>query len=322
MRDMACTTLSCEVDPYHDGWSLLDYLCHRFRYLPRETWECRLAAGKVRLSGMTASGGTVVARGDVVTYEVSAAEPAVDSGYGIVFEDDKLLVVSKSGNIPVHAGGKYILNTLVARVRGDVGVNVNLAHRLDRETSGLVVLTKTRDAARSVSSAFAGGRVRKVYIAVVHGNPEESEFRVDGPIAKAGREHPVPRRVVDAAAGKTAVTVFNVVERFERFAVVEAKPATGRTHQVRVHLEHAGHPVVGDKIYGVRPEVLAEYMEHGMTPRVQEALLLPRHALHLKLLRLLHPRTGAPLTLEAPIPPDMSSFIEARRLEVRPRAAR
>ena len=305
--------LSTRVDPYHDGWRLDEFLRHRFRYLDAATWEQRIRAGVIAVNGDVAGAGVTVRRGDVVEYEVRVIEPQVDFRYEVLYDDADLLAVSKSGNIPVHAGGTYFRHTLVAKLRADFGTELDLAHRLDRETSGVVVLVRHRRAAQALAGAFARCEVVKDYVAVVRGDPARDAFEVDAPIGRVGPEHPVVRRVIDAERGRPARTLFRVVERLGRFAVVEAKPLTGRTNQVRVHLEHAGHPVVGDKVYGVPREILEESLRDPASPRVTEHLLIPRHALHAGRVTLLHPRTRRLLVLEAPLPEDMAAFIAAER---------
>ena len=305
--------LSCAVDRYHDGWRLLDFLCHRFRYLDRETWADRIAAGRVRVDGAACSDALAVAEGAVVEYEVHVVEPPVDFAYAIVFEDDDLLAVSKSGNIPVHAAGTYFRHTLVARLREDMGTKLDLAHRLDRETSGLVVLTKNAEAARGMAAAFSRAEVEKVYVAVVRGQPGEDEFTVDAPVGKVDRDFPVARSVIDHDRGKPATTRFRVLERLRGVAVVEARPLTGRKNQIRVHLEFAGHPVVGDKIYGLPLELLEERLVSPESAQVRRHLILPRQALHAWRLRFPHPRTGTPVVLGAPLPRDMTEPMAARR---------
>lgn len=303
--------LSCEVDPYHDGWTLIDFLCDRFRYLDRETWTHRIERGRVRVNGATGADSLTVRAGDVVEYEVHVVEPPVDFAYTVAFDDADLIAVSKSGNIPVHAGGKYFRHTLVAKLREDTGIKLDLAHRLDRETSGLTVLTKNADAARGMAAAFSSGAVEKTYLAVVHGHPAEAEFTVDEPIGRGDRTFPVARSVVERVGGKPARTDFRVAERLRGLAVVEARPLTGRKNQIRVHLEFVGHPIVGDKIYGMPLDLLEERLILPESPRVLAHLVLPRHALHAWRLRFPHPRTGEPVSLEAPVPRDVADLIAA-----------
>ncbi len=163
---------------------------------------------------------------------------------------------------------------------------LSIITRLDRETSGLVLLALTRGRARALGQAMHAGRITKEYIAVVRGWPEWSETTIDAPIIRQGEVRSSPvwlKRCVDAC-GAQAVTEVRVERLFERpqgrFAVVRAVPRTGRTHQIRVHLAHAGHPLVGDKIYGGREGAYLDFIQAGWTPALAAELLLPRHALH------------------------------------------
>jgi 23S rRNA pseudouridine1911/1915/1917 synthase len=302
-----------KVDRYHEGWRLDEYLTHRFRYHPRELWLTRLADGHIWLNGSLAGAAEIVSAGDTVGYQIEIIEPPVDFSYGVVHSDDDILVVSKSGNIPVHASGKYIRHTLVARLREDLGGKLDLAHRLDRETSGLIVLSRNTEAARALGAAFSEGRVSKTYLAIVRGGPVEDEFVVDAPLRKIGRQHPIPRMVIDTRAGKPARTTFRVVERLEGATLIEANPLTGRTNQVRAHLEIAGHPLLGDKTYGMPARLLRKMVADPNDPEVLSHLAIPRHALHHQRMAFEHPRTGAPLSLVAPLAVDLAAFLESSR---------
>jgi len=147
-------TLTCEVDSYRSGWSIVDFLAHRFPYHTREGWTARVHDQWVSVNGEAVQFDHVVRKSDRVAYTIFHAEPPVDDRYNVVFEDDHYLAVAKSGNIPVHACGIYIVNTLIARLRADFGANVNLVHRLDRETSGVVVLAKHKEANRLLARMF------------------------------------------------------------------------------------------------------------------------------------------------------------------------
>ncbi len=269
---------------------------------------------------------------DEIEYTIEIIEPKVDFTYDIIHTDDDILVVSKSGNIPVHASGKFIRNTLIARLRDDLGKDLNLAHRLDRETSGLVVLTRNVEAARAISAAFAGGAVSKTYLAVVHGCPSDPTFEIDAPLGRIGKQHPIPRSIIDRKNGKPARTSVRVVEHLQgeraaegasgesrtsaapmEFSVIEARPHTGRTNQIRVHLESRGHPIIGDKTYGLSATLLRKLVEDPESPEVLAHLVLPRHALHHASIAFEHPRTGERLELTAPLPVDIADFIEKRR---------
>jgi 23S rRNA pseudouridine1911/1915/1917 synthase len=298
-----------KVDPFHNGWTLADYLTHRFRYHPRDMWLSRLATGNIRLNGRVAGGEEIVRTGDTVGYQIDIIEPPVDFSYQIIYSDDDILVVSKSGNIPVHASGRYIRHTLVARLREDLGEPVNLAHRLDRETSGLVLLTRNAEAARALGEAFREGRIHKSYLAIVRGGPGEDGFVIDLPLRKIGKRHPIPRMVVDRRAGKQARTAVRVMERLRDVTLVEANPLTGRTNQIRAHLEAVGTPIVGDKSYGLPARLLRAMIADPEDPEVLRHLILPRHALHHARMSFDHPRTGQSLSLDAPPPSDLIAFL-------------
>ncbi len=337
--------LSTKVHHPYRGRTVLQFLCERFRYLPRELWEKRIKTGKIRLNGRIAGAKDIVDTDDEIEYTIEIIEPAVDFTYDIIYTDDDILVVSKSGNIPVHASGKFIRHTLIAKLRADLGKDLNLAHRLDRETSGLVVLTRNVEAARSISAAFADGAVSKTYLAIVRGCPSDDTFEIDAPLGRIGKQHPIPRSIIDRKKGKPARTSVRVIEHLRgrpitetlvqggtategapgegrasapptAFSIVEVRPHTGRTNQIRVHLESRGHPIIGDKTYGLSATLLRKLMVDPDSPELLAHLILPRHALHSAHIAFEHPRTGERLELSAPLPADMANFIDARHLRM------
>ena len=194
------------------------------------------------------------------------------------------------------------------------GGQVSLINRLDRETSGLTLIAKTAAMARTLGLEMMARRVEKEYLALVWGWPESDEFAVDAPLLRGGSVMPSRiylKRMVHPA-GAAARTRFHVERRFTRagtkggrFALVRAFPETGRTHQIRVHLAHAGHAVVGDKIYGPDEGCYLEFIETGWTPALAARLLLPRHALHSAALRL--PALG--LAWASPLSPDLAAWM-------------
>ena len=190
------------------------------------------------------------------------------------------------------------------------GGQVSLINRLDRETSGLMLVAKTRDAARRLHQQMEARRIAKEYLAIVWGWPEREEFASDAPILRQGSRGPsrIYLRQAVHPDGAEARTRFRVVRRFERdgacFTVIHAIPETGRMHQIRVHLSHAGHPIVGDKIYGPDEGCYLEFIETGWTPALAARLLLPRHALHSAALHLLD--TGS--IFRSSLPADLAAW--------------
>lgn len=321
-------TLTCTVDSYRSGWTIVEFLAHRFKYHTAEGWERRIRDNWVTANALAVDPDARVHKGDTIQYTIWHEEPPVDDSYDVLFEDEWLLAVGKSGNIPVHACGVYITHTLIARLKNDFGEKLNLAHRLDRETSGVVILCKDRESNRRLAGMFARGEVEKLYLAVVYGRVDQDRFAVDAPIGKMdqrdrfpreyayGKAHNLatylPKRRVDRENGKPARTVFEVAERSDGFTALRAVPETGRTNQIRVHLAHVGHPIVGDKVFALRGDLREEILRDGLTGRVKDALVLDRHALHCASLRFAHPMTGERIGIEAPLPKDMAPYFVAK----------
>jgi 23S rRNA pseudouridine1911/1915/1917 synthase len=234
----------------------------------------------------------------------------------VIFEDADLLVVDKPPFLEAHPSKPSSRTTLWDELRGLLayeianGGQVGIINRLDRETSGLTLAAKHRDAARRLSMLMQSRAIEKEYLALVHGHPPHDQWRVDGPLLRQGDIRPSPvwvKQCVDPA-GAAATTEFRVERRFEKdgapFALVRALPETGRMHQIRVHLAHSGHGIVGDKLYGpAGEECYLEFIETGWTPSLATRLLLPRQALHSAILCA----EGREWQSELPI--DLASFV-------------
>lgn len=192
------------------------------------------------------------------------------------------------------------------------GGQVSIINRLDRETSGLVLIAKTKAAARRFCSLMERGRIAKQYLALVRGWPAADRFAIDSPLLRQGlhRASRIYLKQCVHPAGAPARTSFQVVRRFTgasggAFALVRAHPETGRMHQIRVHLAHAGHSVVGDKIYGPSEDHYLTFIQTGWTPALEQTLLLRRHALHSCVLEI----EDESLRWEASLPDDMDAFL-------------
>lgn len=246
-----------------------------------------------------------------------AAEPAVE--YRVIHSDDHLIVVDKPANLVIHPGagrkGGTLVNGLLAEFPELAVVGraerPGIVHRLDRDTTGVMVVARTNEAAKSLVGQFKRKTVEKRYTAVVWGEmPFDSDW-VDLAIGVDPRK-PTLRMVVHEG-GQAASTFYAVEERLGVASVVSAMPRTGRTHQIRVHLSHLGFPILGDPPYGRR---IAGAWKGWLDRRAAEGRPLPslsRHALHARTLTLDHPGTGARVTYEAPLPMDMVELIEILR---------
>ena len=240
----------------------------------------------------------------------------------VLGETPDLMVVDKPAGLLVHpskpGGPKTLWDGLRELLAYEIanGGQVSLINRLDRETSGIVLVAKNASAARSAAIAMQEGQIKKTYLTLVYGHPERDTFSIDAPIIRQGEvtDTRIHLKRTIHPAGAHALTHFTVKKRFEnqygKFSLVEAKPITGRTHQIRVHMASTGHYVVGDKIYGPSEQLYLDFIETGWTPRLVEILHLPRHALHSSGLTM--PWNGENLCWQCKPPQDFQDFIEDR----------
>jgi len=291
--------------------TLLEFLVSKFKYLSAAEWEERITSGKVVVNDHAASPGQPLRAGDEVAYTTNAwEEPAVRTDYRVVYEDDQLLVVSKPAPLPVHAIGAYFRNTLMHLLRRDrpEARDFHLVHRLDSETSGLIALVKNPQYLKKLQTQWRTREVQKTYRAIVFGAFPPGSQKVDAPIGpKKGSEIRM-KLAVTKEAGHDSVTEFALVEAKKDFSLVQARPLTGRTHQIRVHLEHLGFPIVGDKLYSGNDETFLHFYENDWDEWLRERVLLPRVALHAYRLEFPHPETGKLMEFESPLTEDLVSF--------------
>jgi len=216
----------------------------------------------------------------------------------VLYEDPGVIAINKPAGMVVHAGaGRHagtLVNALLHRFGKLSGVGGELrpgiVHRLDRFTSGVILVARTDAAHRNLAEQFSGRKVEKVYLALVHGRVKADHGRIDKPIAR----DPVRRTRMTArlAHGRQAITAYRVLERFENFTFLEVKIGTGRTHQIRVHLASIGHPVAGDKLYGAPAGTLGRYF------------------LHAHRITFTSPSSGERITVTTPLPPDLQQYLD------------
>jgi 23S rRNA pseudouridine1911/1915/1917 synthase len=314
-RDTLCAmdvTQQILVPREHHGKRLDRFLQARFPWRSR-AWIQRLVREHARdEAGLALKPSRTVRAGDRISLcFASVPEPPLpDVEVGTLFEDADLFVVDKPAGFPVHAKGKQrhlSLIHLLRRRHPELGLD--LAHRLDRETSGVLVLTKNREANAALKAQLAAALVRKEYAAIVHGEIAADSLLIDAPLRPA-RRSAIRMKMEVHEDGARAATEVRVLRRLAGYTLVAAHPRTGRQHQIRAHLAHLGHGVVGDKIYGVPEEVFLSYDAHGMTDELCARLELPRQALHAARIELRHPRTGEWVRVESPLPRDLTAFLD------------
>jgi 23S rRNA pseudouridine1911/1915/1917 synthase len=303
------------VEPNYAGWRLDRYLQEKIPRLSRERVQ-HLIEHRLECEGRRLKPSTRVVPGLAFALLKDAEpEPEVPLEFGVVHDDGALLVVDKPAGLPVHPTARYSANTFTSAARLRFPERkVDPAHRLDRETSGLLACGSAPEWTKRLKRAFADGAVSKTYLGLAAGRPAEDRFTVDAPLAiTLASTVRVRMHVWEGEGGLPSVTEFEVLER--RVAedgapvtLLACRPRTGRQHQIRAHLHHAGLPLVGDKIYGPDEAIFDRFTKHAMTDEDRVRLRLPRQALHAWRLELPHPRTGERLALEAPLPPDLAGF--------------
>lgn len=302
-----------------------------FVHLPgtsRNRIQAAAKAGFVHVNDAPVKSSYRVKPGDVVTLmlnrprydnSIEAEEIPLD----IVYEDSDLMVVNKPAGMVVHPGhGNYtgtMVNAIAWHLRNDPAYDPNdpavgLVHRIDKDTSGLLVVAKTPAAKTSLSLQFFNKTTRRLYQALIWGDPGNNEGRIEGNIGRDPRNR--LRMAVfppDSGTGKSAVTHYRVLERFGYVTLVECRLETGRTHQIRAHMAHIGHPLFADERYGgceilrgVRSSAYNQYIRHCFE-------ICPRQALHAATLGFRHPSTGREMDFRTPPPADFTSLIERWR---------
>jgi 23S rRNA pseudouridine1911/1915/1917 synthase len=282
------------IGPEAGGQSVLAYLTGRYRHTSEAEWRGRIAAGEVWLEEAAAEAATLLRRGQSLVWRRPPwQEPAVPLAYAVLHRDESLMAVAKPRGLPTVPAGGFLEHTLLHLVRGSTPRAVPL-HRLGRGTSGIVLFALTPGARRAVFGAWREGRVDKTYRALVAGVPRAESFSVESPIGPV----PHPRLgLVHAASprGKPALSHVRVLARHGDRAVVEVRIPTGRPHQIRIHLAVAGHPLVGDPMYGCGGTLLPEPGLPGDGG----------YRLHAHRLALGHPFTGRRLELECAPPKEL-----------------
>jgi 23S rRNA pseudouridine1911/1915/1917 synthase len=299
------------VPPECDRWRLDHFLKWRIRRLSRSKIQ-EIIGQQVRLSdGRQPRPALPVHTGEVIVIERPApVEPPVPRDFQVLAQDDSFIAIDKPAGLPIHTTAKYYRNTLTALLRERYpNQPLQVCHRLDRETSGVMLLARGRDAASFLKQAFARRAVEKTYLALCHGIPAPDKGQIDQPL-KLLTESKSRLLMAVAPDGLPASTGYRVIEKFAHHALVALSPRTGRQHQIRVHLACIGHPIVGDKIYRASEQHFIDFCDQGMTDELLAAFDgLSRQALHAHRLTFPHPLTRLPVTVESPLPPDLAAYI-------------
>jgi 23S rRNA pseudouridine1911/1915/1917 synthase len=299
--------LKIELSP-EDSGKRLDHVLHqRLPQYSRARLQGWIKDGRVLINGTVRRTSYLVRTGDVA--DVQPAEPAPLRAAAeripltILYEDEDLVAVDKPAGMVVHSGAGVKSGTLVnallhrfsslSRAAGEL--RPGIVHRLDRYTSGVLLVAKNDAAHQRLAEQFASRRVEKTYLALVHGKVKLERGRIEKPIARDPRQR--VRMTARLARGRAAWTEYHVLRRFADFTFLEVRIGTGRTHQIRVHLASIGHPVVGDRLYGAPAKIAGE-------------ATLARYFLHSHRIRFDHPSTGERITVESPLPAELAEWMK------------
>ncbi|MDT8406693.1 MAG: RluA family pseudouridine synthase [Methylococcales bacterium] len=298
------------IDPDMAGQRLDNFLLARLKGVPKSRIYRAVRGGEVRVNKARSSASYRLAAGDVVRVPPVRQSPAVAELWlpdhlrhnleqGVLYEDETLLILNKPAGVAVHGGsGQQCAVIEGLRLLRPEARFLELAHRLDRDTSGCLLIAKKRSMLRLLHDAFRGDGMTKTYLALLTGAWSKQHALVNQPLLKrAGQEG--ARMVVVNAAGKPAQTRFQRLACSEQLTLVKAMPKTGRTHQIRVHAAWLGHPIAGDPRYG-NFERNRALVQHGITGL----------QLHAWQLRFVHPKSGEPLSVSAPMPAFLDDFYQ------------
>lgn len=295
------------AEPADTGKRLDQTVHERLPQFSRSRIQEWIRGGRVLVNGNSARPSHLVRAAEVIDVEPAAAPPLhaspEDIPLHILYEDCDLVAIDKPAGMVVHAGAGVHSGTLVNALLHHFGslsgvggeTRPGIVHRLDRYTSGVLLVAKNDAAHNHLAAQFSGRQVEKTYLALVHGNVKQETGRIDRPIAR----DPVRRIRMTArlGTGRAAWSEYRVLRRWERFTFLEVGIGTGRTHQIRVHLSGLGHPVAGDALYGAPPKV------DGLAP-------LNRYFLHAHRIRFRLPSTGEEIAIVSPLPEELAAWLE------------
>jgi 23S rRNA pseudouridine1911/1915/1917 synthase len=347
--DLSATfPITISVASSHTGKRLDQLLVSQLGGVSRARVQQLISEQKVLVNDAPAKASLKLRGNEIVTvlgeaHRVPLKAVAEEIPLDIVYEDDDLAVINKPAGMMVHAGAGAtddarnrgtLVNALLFHLKNLSGVGGNLrpgiVHRLDKETSGLLVVAKNDAAHGRLSAQFAAREVQKRYVALLHGWMKNDSGTIEQSISRDPTRR--TRMTTRLRGGRTALTHYRILRRldtkFGRFTLAEVRIATGRTHQIRVHMQSLGHPVVGDTTYGAPRELKAasKYTSSGrgrekhrgktgendlpVTNKTSRVLSLPRNFLHAAELEFRHPRTGQTVALKAGLPPDLKTFLQ------------
>jgi len=286
--------------------TLIEFLLRRFRYLDEHGWRENIKEKLIWIDGKVGTAKLKLYNNQEIIYlRPDYLEPKVDSNFEVIFEDDSLIGLNKSGNLPTSPSGKYFKNTLSGLIKKNFGWDkIYTIHRLDRETSGVIIFAKRKIIAQKMASIFQKKQIQKIYSAILSNhlpndsNKSLSDAYISLPI---GRDRNSNIRIKQSVnlKGKPSQTYFKEIKKIGNYSIAEVRPFTGRTHQIRVHAAHIGCSILGDKLYGLPNDGFINWLNKGDDFLRTQNFPLHRQLLHALEIKFPHPITNKETIIRA-----------------------
>lgn len=281
------------IEKSEAGKKLLDWISDRYTYHDKREWKELITTSRVKINDHITTPETIILEGDLISYYPEpVTEPPIQTNYSVIYEDDDLLIINKPCDIPCHPGGIYFKNTLWYLLKQKYEYFA-LVNRLDRETSGIMLIAKNKESAKFYFNKMMQRRIKKEYLVLVHGKfpksldargwirkDSDSVIRKKRKFIKDVEAAPVTEIISPPDDKQFCHTTFEKVKRRKEVSLVKCNLITGRTHQIRATLCSLGYPVVGDKIYGVNEEFFFKFINDELTQKEWDQLILKNQALH------------------------------------------
>ena len=310
-----------------DKWApmrLDQFLSKRFKYFSRGQWQKLIREDRVIVNGQPSRASHVLQVGAQITYFPTLQdEPEISRDFEVIYEDDYLLVVNKPAPCPTTQTGPYLNNTLESLVgeylKGSGGKDFWVLHRLDMETTGAVMIAKQETARQALYLMLEAQKIQKTYLCITKGAAPLINHFCELPVGCSGvRRIRIKGEVLFSDPGKSAMTYFTTLQTQHPYHVVVCRLYTGRTNQIRIHLETTGQWIVGDKLYNPDEQIAYRHLDRTLTQEDMHTLEHSRMLIHAYTLRFQHPITQQSLLIKAPLKPDMQSFMHRVGLNSEP----
>jgi RluA family pseudouridine synthase len=299
------------IEENHSSKRLDAYLAEHFPFLSRAGWKDRVQSGEVLVNDRVVKASFSLRPGDqIFFFHPAEREPVITERVQLLYDRSGIIAVNKPSGMPIHEGGAFRFQTLEKVIKELYGKDYYPVHRLDKETSGIVLCAASESLRKDLSRQLRLQEMRKVYLALTAHEPSQKEFIVSKPIGEAKSSAIRIKKWVCEQYGLPSLTVFKHIQSHQNYHLLECQPKTGRTNQIRIHAAYAGLPLLGDKLYHPNEEVFLEYWDEGQTEYVTQATGHHRCALHAHQLEFFHPALLAKVNVICELALDLKDLLQ------------